>query len=79
MIDCTQVAVRLMDYAMDDLDEDARAEVERHLAACPPCAQLIDEYRAVSDMVHDALEVVLSDDEQAALDAAVLDAIARSA
>ncbi len=75
MIDCNDMALRLFDYAMDDLSDDARAEVDEHLAACPPCAQLVAEYQAVSHMVHDALEVDLSDADQAALDAAVLDAV----
>lgn len=79
MIDCDEVALRLMDYAMDDLGDDARAEVEAHLAACPGCARLVEEYRAVSHLVHDAFAEVLSAEEQAALDAAVLAAVRRPA
>ncbi|MCB9778079.1 MAG: zf-HC2 domain-containing protein [Alphaproteobacteria bacterium] len=79
MYDCSDVAVRLMDYAMDDLSSDARDLVDAHLAACPDCRQVVEEYRAVSDMVHDALDMALSPEDQAALDAAVLDAVARSA
>lgn len=79
MIDCTEVAVRLMDYAMDDLGDAARDEVDQHLAACPECARLVDEYRAVSEMVHDAYLTELSPEQQAELDAAVLEAIKHSA
>ena len=79
MIDCREVATRLMDYAMDDLSAPARAEVEAHLDACPPCRQLVDEYRAVSELVAEAMELPLTAAEQEALDQAVLEAIARSA
>ncbi|NOY27922.1 MAG: hypothetical protein GXP62_18820 [Oligoflexia bacterium] len=79
MIDCDEVAVRLMDYAMDDLDDDGCAAVDEHLHACPQCQQMVDEYRSVSDMVCEAMEFHLSDEDQAALDAAVLSAVAKSA
>lgn len=79
MINCNEVAVRLMDYAMDDLDDDGRAAVDEHLHACPRCQQVVDEYRSVSDMVCEAMEIHLSDEDQAALDASILAAVAKSA
>jgi len=79
VIACDEVALRLLDYALDDLEPQARDEVDAHLQACPPCGRLVEEYRAVSHMIHDALEVELSEEEQAALDDAVLQAVARSA
>lgn len=79
MIDCRELALRLLDIALDDLSEQARAEVRAHLAHCPPCAALLAEYRAISTIVHDAMALVLSEAEHEDLDAAVLDAVARSA
>lgn len=73
---CRDVAVRLMDYAMDDLTAWERQEVEAHLAACPPCAAAVADYLAVGALVHDALEQPLSAAEQAALEAQVLTALA---
>lgn len=37
MNDCDRIAERLTEYADDALSPAERAEVERHLAACPPC------------------------------------------
>ena len=79
MIDCDELALRLLDYALDDLDPVQHDEVEAHLRACPPCDRLVQEYQAVSHMVHDAFSVTLSEEDQAALDDAVLQAVARSA
>ncbi|RME26784.1 MAG: hypothetical protein D6798_05950 [Deltaproteobacteria bacterium] len=78
MINCSDMAQRLFDYAMDDLAPDARAEVDAHLAACRPCARLVGEYQAVRHMVHEALEVELSEAELAALDAEVIEAVQRA-
>jgi anti-sigma factor RsiW len=37
MNDCRRTAERLTPYADDALPADERADIERHLAACPPC------------------------------------------
>ena len=37
MSDCRTTAERLAQYAEDTLSPAESAEVERHLAACPPC------------------------------------------
>lgn len=76
-LDCAAVALLLVDLASDDLDDEMADAVDDHLASCPACVQLVDEYRAVQVMVHDALDLPLSDDDQAELDAMVLRAIAR--
>lgn len=79
MIDCSDIAVRLMDYAMDDLHHEARDEIQLHLAACPECTRMVEEYQAVSHMVHDAFLTELTPEQQAELDAAVLEAVKHSA
>ncbi len=79
MMDCSDIAVRLFDYAMDDLPAAERTAVDAHLADCRDCARLVSDYQAVSDMVHDALVTELSPETQAELDAMVLDAVKRGA
>lgn len=37
MSDCRRIAERLTSYADNALPADERADIERHLAACPPC------------------------------------------
>jgi anti-sigma factor RsiW len=45
MIECRQIAERLAPYIDGLLGPDERADVDRHLAACPPCRRLADDER----------------------------------
>ncbi|HYB53596.1 MAG TPA: zf-HC2 domain-containing protein [Thermoanaerobaculia bacterium] len=36
----------LYDFDAGTMPEAERAELERHLSACPPCVQFLDSYRA---------------------------------
>jgi anti-sigma factor RsiW len=47
-----RAAVELMtDYLDGALDADDEARFEQHLHFCPPCAQLLEQLRATSDVV----------------------------
>jgi anti-sigma factor (TIGR02949 family) len=46
-IDCIELVERVTEYldgAMDDAD---RARLEHHLGACPGCAEIVEQFRAV--------------------------------
>jgi anti-sigma-K factor RskA len=46
--DCQTIEPLLAAYALDSLEGDERAQVEKHLPACAGCRALLSEYRQVS-------------------------------
>ena len=54
---CEKIANRMLGYIDGRLKESERAEVEKHLASCPPCALRVEEFRAVSGLL-DELPVI---------------------
>ncbi len=76
MTDCASLNEFLVDLASAD-DESVPPGLEQHLALCEACARQVDDVRAVRLMVHDALDLELTEADQAELDAMVLAAIAR--
>ncbi|MGH9368450.1 MAG: anti-sigma factor family protein [Thermoanaerobaculia bacterium] len=46
-ITCKRLVMEVLyDYEEGAMPEPQRAELERHLAACPPCVRFLDSYRA---------------------------------
>jgi len=54
---CEKIASRMLGYIDGRLKESERAEVEKHLASCSPCALRVEEFRAVSGLL-DELPVI---------------------
>ena len=44
-MDCAEIADLLVFYACDEVNEQERSAIERHLAVCPPCQALLSEER----------------------------------
>lgn len=51
MSDCAVINPLVTPYVDDQLPEDARAQVERHVRACPPCRARVTAERAVHDLI----------------------------
>ena len=46
-ITCKRLVLHaLLDYEQGEMKPADRAELEQHLAACPPCLKFLDSYRA---------------------------------
>ena len=54
---CEKISSRMLGYIDGRLKESERAEVEKHLASCAPCALRVEEFRAVSGLL-DELPVI---------------------
>lgn len=54
---CEKIASRMLGYIDGRLKDSERAEVEKHLALCAPCAMRVEEFRAVSGLL-DELPVI---------------------
>src|SRR5262249_51780880 len=54
---CERMENRILSYVDGRLKESERAEVEKHLDACPACRLRVNEFRAVSELL-DELPVV---------------------
>ena len=54
---CEKISSRMLSYIDGRLKEGERAEVEKHLASCAPCALRVEEFRAVSGLL-DELPVI---------------------
>ncbi len=50
---CEKIASRMLGYIDGRLKESERADVEKHLASCSPCALRVEEFRAVSGLLDD--------------------------
>jgi len=48
---CEKIASRMLGYIDGRLKEGERAEVEKHLASCAPCALRVEEFRTVSGLL----------------------------
>ena len=72
---CEQIEMLLVQYLCDELDEQARAKVAAHLAACAGCAERLGDLRLTTNLLRDALHAgpvpVLDSTHRAALTAAV--------
>lgn len=75
MLSCAEVFDLFKDQDVADLPEDLRRQVQEHLDVCPDCAMLVASVHAVAPMVRQALELEVTDELQAELDAAVMDAL----
>ena len=56
MITCRELDQFLLDYTSGELPPDQRAEVDRHLAACPACVRYLEQYRATIAMGQSAFD-----------------------
>ncbi len=59
--DCREVRDLSSDYIEDELDEESRKRISKHLAWCPPCSAFVNTLRATVNMLrstprHDAPE-----------------------
>jgi anti-sigma factor RsiW len=54
-ITCREFVEFLDDYVAGSLSEDRRAELDGHLAECPPCVAYLKTYRATIQMGRDVL------------------------
>jgi len=54
-MNCEQIQPLLEAYALNALNPDEQAQVEQHLAACPTCQRLLNEYTEVTGLLPDAL------------------------
>ena len=50
---CDDYKNRLMGYLDDELDNDQRQQVEKHLAQCPDCAAEIEEFKKLKAITDD--------------------------
>lgn len=49
---CRQILMELLQRYLDRVTEpDVTAEIDQHMAVCPPCVQFVNEYRATADAV----------------------------
>ena len=54
---CAELEILLCDYVDGTLAPEARAEVERHIAGCPGCAELAKDAQAAVSFMEHAAEV----------------------
>jgi RNA polymerase sigma-70 factor, ECF subfamily len=50
MDDCKQVFALLSEYLDADLPPETCAEIETHIAACPPCVKFLESLRRTRDL-----------------------------
>jgi anti-sigma factor RsiW len=50
---CEKMESRILAYGEGRLKESERPDVEKHLAACPPCRLRVEEFRAVSSLLEE--------------------------
>jgi anti-sigma factor RsiW len=50
---CEKMESRILAYVDGRLKESERPDVEKHLAACPPCRLRVEEFRAVSSLLEE--------------------------
>jgi anti-sigma factor RsiW len=46
-IDCIELVERVTEYLDGATDDADRARLEHHLGACPGCAEIVEQFRAV--------------------------------
>lgn len=76
---CNETAVLAHGYIDDELDEAARARLDRHLASCAVCRGLIERERLLSDVLRRAADRPTAPPALAARIARALDAAERVA
>jgi len=54
---CEKIESRMLSYIDGRLKESERAEMEKHLASCAPCALRVEEFRGVSGLL-DELPII---------------------
>ncbi len=64
---CTRMENRIVPYVDGRLKESERAQVEKHLAACPACRLRVNEFRAVTGLLDELPQI----EPSAAFDARV--------
>src|SRR6266851_7749825 len=64
---CTRMENRIVPYVDGRMKENERAQVEKHLAACPACRLRVNEFRAVSGLLDELPQI----EPSAAFDARV--------
>jgi anti-sigma factor RsiW len=50
---CEKMESRILAYVDGRLKESERPDVQKHLAACPPCRLRVEEFRAVSSLLEE--------------------------
>ena len=50
---CIELVELVTDWMEDELDDDARAKVEEHLAVCPPCSAYVTQLRQAAVVLRD--------------------------
>ncbi len=64
---CTRMENRIVPYVDGRMKENERAQVEKHLAACPACRLRVNEFRAVTELLDELPQI----EPSAAFDARV--------
>ncbi len=64
---CTRMENRIVPYVDGRMKENERAQVEKHLAACPACRLRVNEFRAVTGLLDELPQI----EPSAAFDARV--------
>src|SRR5713101_2783004 len=64
---CTRMENRIVPYVDGRMKENERAQVEKHLAACPACRLRVNEFRAVTGLLEELPQI----EPSAAFDARV--------
>lgn len=54
LLTCRELVEFLWRYVSGEASPVERAELERHLALCPPCRDYLDGYRATAALVREA-------------------------
>src|SRR6266436_5827757 len=54
---CTRMENRIVPYVDGRLKESERAQVEKHLAACPACRLRVNEFRAVTGLLDELPQI----------------------
>jgi anti-sigma factor RsiW len=67
MLACRQVVELVTGYLEGDLPDAVRADVERHLRACPPCVTYLEQMRLTARALRDVSVGAISSDVRAEL------------
>jgi anti-sigma factor (TIGR02949 family) len=67
MLSCENAIDLLLDFLEGVLDPDTVAELERHLAGCPPCVAYLRTYRQTPAVAREAAREPMPEDLKARL------------
>ena len=47
---CAELVELVTDYVEGTIPDDQRAQIDAHVAVCPPCAHVLDQWRTVIEL-----------------------------